>query len=98
MTVLPRSLVLGLGLVAPAVARAVENDPPERCYDLNSRGDLPTCTYDGSSWEVTYPGSGAGAPGWVVWLAILAALAALTLLVWRLSRTRRTTLRAPGSR
>ena len=62
------------------------NDPPEKCFDLNGRGQLPTCTYDGSRWEVTYPGSGAGLPGWFVPLVVLLVLSCLALVVWRLTR------------
>jgi uncharacterized membrane protein len=82
MRVVARSVVLGLGLAA-------EIDPPEKCFDLNRRGELPTCTYDGSSWEVTYPGSGLGLPGWLVFLLILVLLAGMALLIWKIALSRR---------
>ena len=61
-------VALCLGLVALGTTPAyAEPDPPPKCFRTNDAGDLPTCTWDGQSWSVSYDGGlsddGFGTPG-----------------------------------
>ncbi len=93
----PATLVVAsLGLVAltaTAAHAAGEPDPPPKCFRANDVGELPTCTWTGSSWEVSYDGgflgdAGAGIPSGFGVLFVLVALVGIGLTIWRVSLAR----------
>jgi hypothetical protein len=83
------------GVTATAYA---EPSPPPKCFQANAAGDLPTCTYDGSSWSVSYDGGGfgdggvngggGGIPAGFVVFFIFAVMAGIGVTIWRVSMAR----------
>lgn len=62
---------------------------PDKCFEQNAQGDLPTCTNTGSGWEVSYPD--AGTPGGAGFGAVfvLVLLAGIAFTVWKVTTARR---------
>jgi hypothetical protein len=85
------ALTLAVIAAAPAVADGGPDDPPDSCFRTNANGDLPTCTWDGSSWHRSYETAtptGGGLGGFAV-LFVLVVLAGIGLTVWKVSTARR---------
>jgi hypothetical protein len=92
---------LGLLAYAPAATAGDEPPPPPKCFRSNGMGDLPTCTWNGRSWQVSYddrvpvfddgfmsPGLESGIPSAFVAFAVLVVLAGAAATVWRVSLAR----------
>jgi hypothetical protein len=82
------------GVTATAYA---EPSPPPKCFQSNAEGDLPTCTYEGGSWKVSYDSGGfgdsggnggGGIPAGFVAFAVLAVIAGIGVTIWRVSMAR----------
>jgi hypothetical protein len=85
------ALTLAVIAAAPAVADGGPGDPPDSCFRTNANGDLPTCSWDGSSWHRSYETAtptGGGAGGFAG-LFVLAVLAGIGFTVWKVSTARR---------
>lgn len=87
-------LCLGLLGAVTATAHAAGGSPPARCFNrLGPNGELPTCTYNGTRWVVSYDGpaglTGQGAASGIMVLALIGVVAAIGVTVWRLSLARR---------
>jgi hypothetical protein len=82
------SLLLTLLWVASSAV--AEPDPPSWCFDANANGELPTCTWDGTSWTRSYdsPMTGGGMPGGFVLLFVLVVAAGIAITVWRVTTAR----------
>jgi hypothetical protein len=71
------------------------SQPPRRCFNqLGPNGELPTCTFNGTRWVVSYDGGpadlvGSGVPSGFAALMVLGVLAGIGVTVWRLSLARR---------
>ena len=65
-----------------------DNPPPDSCFEVNADGDLPTCTYDGSQWQRSYPSTTDGIPGGFVAFAVLAVLVGVGFTVYKVSMAR----------
>jgi len=89
--------VLAVAWASPAVAVDGQGDPdnpPDSCFEVNADGDLPTCTYDGTRWERSYPDGASGAGGGIVALMVLVGVAGVGFTVYRVSMARRLATRA----
>jgi hypothetical protein len=87
------------GVTATAYA---DPSPPPKCFQENAAGDLPTCTYDGNSWKVSYNGDGfgdsgfgsggadggGGIPAGFIVFVIFAVMAGIGVTIWRVSMAR----------
>lgn len=89
-------VALCLGFVAlgtMAAYAAGVDDPPPKCFRSDPAGDLPTCTWDGRTWSVSYDtgplgGAGPGVPSGFVALFVIVALGGVGLTLWRVSLAR----------
>ena len=61
---------------------------PDKCFQQDEHGNLPTCSNDGSGWEVTYPDSGGPGDGFGA-LFVLALLIGIGFTIWKVSTARR---------
>ncbi|GAA2147865.1 hypothetical protein GCM10009844_25580 [Nocardioides koreensis] len=77
--------------VAGAASAAGGDNPPARCLRPNRYGELPTCTWDGTSWHRSFGGgmSTGGPPAGFVALFVLVLLGGVGVLVWKVSTARR---------
>jgi hypothetical protein len=85
---------------APASAASGGPNPPPKCFVAKNL-DLPTCTYDGHGWTVSYPsdsgfgdpggdgGGGGGIPSGLVALFVLVPLIGIGVTIWRVSMARK---------
>lgn len=87
--------LLFLGLGGTAAYAATEPDPPDRCFsDLGPHGELPSCTWDGNEWTVSYEEGpiGLGSPGipsGFVALFVVVAIAGAAMTIYRVTMARR---------
>lgn len=63
--------------------------PPDKCFQTNEQGDLPTCTQTGTGWQVSYPDSGTGPGEGFAAFFVLALLAGIAFTVWKVTTARR---------
>ena len=84
----------GFLLLLPAPAHALADpEPPAKCFRSNANGELPSCTFDGQDWSVSYddgfmePGD-TGVPSGFVAIFVLVVLAGVGTTVWRVSLAR----------
>lgn len=88
-------LVLALVSGAPAAFAGGGDNPPDWCFRPNANGDLPTCTWNGSSWHRSYDsgmnvvGGGGGGSGGFAALFVLMLVAGIGITVWKVSTARR---------
>lgn len=69
--------------------------PPEKCFEPNEVGTMPTCTKVGGEWVASYDdrfmpgGTSDGVPGSFAVLFLLALLIGIGTTVWKVSTARR---------
>ncbi len=82
-------------LTTSLLAAAAEPAPPDECFEqLGPNGALPTCHYNGTSWQVSYDDpAGFGASSFIptafITLMALMVVASIALAVWRHTLARR---------
>lgn len=97
------ALCFGLVALGATVAYA-EPDPPPKCFRTSDAGELPSCTWDGQRWSVSYddgfgdPGGfglqdfgdseGGGMPAGFGVLVVIVVLGGLATTFWRVSVAR----------
>ncbi|MGH3347243.1 MAG: SHOCT domain-containing protein [Nocardioides sp.] len=69
------------------------DNPPAKCFRMDSEGNLPTCTSTGDGeWVVSYPdamgGPGDGIPGAFVALVMLGLVLGVIGVLWRMGVAR----------
>ena len=89
------TMVLFLALLGSGTAAAYAGgEPPRRCFNqLGPNGELPSCTFNGTRWVVSYDGgpgdlAGAGIPSGFVALMVIGVLVGIGVTVWWLSLAR----------
>jgi hypothetical protein len=88
-------LCLGLLGAVTATAHAAGGSPPPRCFNrLGPHGEVPSCTFNGTRWVVSYDDgpaglAGQGAASGIMVLALIGVVAGIGVTVWRLSLARR---------
>jgi hypothetical protein len=95
--------LLGVLAFAPAATATAGDEPPPKCFRVGHVGDLPTCTWDGESWEVSYeegmpggfgdfeegfPGVAPAIPAGFVAFGVLVVLGGVAATAWRVSLAR----------
>lgn len=81
-------------LSGTVITLSAEAEPPTpaKCFRVNDDMQMPTCTYSGGEWTVSYdegPSAGGGAPAGFSVLIVLALLAGIAFTVWKVSTARR---------
>ncbi|HSJ20692.1 MAG TPA: hypothetical protein VK964_08975 [Nocardioidaceae bacterium] len=85
------AILMAVLVSAPTATAAGEPPPPPKCFTSNGMGELPTCTWDGQRWKVSYEGSMPGGfggpevgvpPGFVAF-GVLVVLVGVALSLWR---------------
>ena len=70
-------------------ATGVVLGPPDKCFEPDEHGNLPTCSKaPGGEWQVNYPDAGGPGDGFGV-LFVLVLLAGIAFTVWKVSTARR---------
>jgi hypothetical protein len=93
------AVLVGLLAFTPAATAGDEPPPPPKCFRVDE-GDLPTCTWDGRSWVVSYEevvpadfefgfsGPEPGIPAWFLAFGVLVLLGGAAVTAWRVALAR----------
>lgn len=72
------------------------DNPPDRCFEPDAEGTLPSCTYSDGQWHRSYdtgvdvgPGGGGGVPDAFAAFFLLALVGGIAVTVWKVSTARR---------
>lgn len=84
-----------MGDTTSLLAATAEPEPPDECFEqLGPDGALPTCHYNGSTWQVSYDDpAGFGASSFIptafITLVALMVVVSIAVTVWRHTLARR---------
>jgi hypothetical protein len=92
---------LAMVSLGTTTAHALEPSPPNKCFRMNAHGELPTCTWDGRSWQISYDnGVGVGldpSPGIPAGFAaifVIVLIGGIAMTIWRVSLARQVARRS----
>jgi hypothetical protein len=90
------AVLMAVLVSSPAASAMDEPPPPPKCFASNDMGELPTCTWNGQRWKVSYEDSMPGGfmgpevgfpPGFVAF-GVLVVLVGVAVSLWRVSLAR----------